>query len=103
MNMREQFDNKWIVIVDKRALRINKPCLLVAKIGLFVELELLVARQMFPAWERDVPTLGIKCSHVGNKVFPRWEYITSLGVEMVWSKRYLVETKWKVSEKLVKG
>ena len=48
-----------------------------------------------------VPTLGMRRSHVGNKVFPRWEYITSLGVEMVWSKRYLVETKWKVSEILV--
>ena len=33
MNMRELFDNKCIVIVDKMALRINKPCLLVAKIG----------------------------------------------------------------------
>ena len=38
---------------------------------------------IFPCWERNVPTLGTLHSHVGNKVFPRWEYITSLGVEMV--------------------
>ena len=44
MNMQKQFDNKWIVIVDKRALRINKPCLLVAKIGLFIEPGLFVVR-----------------------------------------------------------
>ena len=44
MNMREQSDNKCIVIVDKMALRINKPCLLVAKIGLFIEPELFVDR-----------------------------------------------------------
>ena len=22
---------------------------------------------------KNVPTLGIKCSHAGNKMFPRWE------------------------------
>ena len=44
MNMREQSDNKWIVIVDKMALRINKPYLLVAKIGLFIEPGLFVVR-----------------------------------------------------------
>ena len=64
-------------------------------------------RVIYRAWiirsSVNVPTLGIRRSHVGNKVFPRWEYITSLGVEMVWSKRYSVETKWKVSERLVES
>ena len=27
-----------------------------------------------------IPTLGIKCSHAGNKVFPRWEYIVILPI-----------------------
>jgi len=39
----------------------------------------LFVLQLFPRWERDVPTLGTNDSHTGNKVFPRWEYITSLG------------------------
>ena len=25
-----------------------------------------------------IPTVGTKCSHVGNKVFPRWEYLVAL-------------------------
>ena len=25
-----------------------------------------------------IPTLGIKCSHTGNKTFPRWEYLVAL-------------------------
>ena len=25
-----------------------------------------------------IPTLGMKCSHVGNKTFPRWEYFATL-------------------------
>jgi len=29
---------------------------------------------LFPAWERLVPSLGMKRSHVGNELFPRWEY-----------------------------
>ena len=33
-----------------------------------------VADWGFPCWERDIPTLGTWHSHVGNKVFPRWEY-----------------------------
>ena len=31
------------------------------------------------SWRR-IPTLGTKHSHVGNKVFPRWESITSLRI-----------------------
>ena len=27
-----------------------------------------------------IPSLGIKCSHAGNKVFPRWEYIVILSI-----------------------
>ena len=25
-----------------------------------------------------IPTLGTKCSHVGNEMFPRWEYLLAL-------------------------
>jgi hypothetical protein len=25
-----------------------------------------------------IPTLGTKCSHIGNKTFPRWEYLLAL-------------------------
>ena len=28
----------------------------------------------FPWGKLIIPTLGIKCSHVGNKTFPAWEY-----------------------------
>ena len=30
-----------------------------------------------PAWEQNIPTLGTKHSLLGNKVFPRWEYLIS--------------------------
>ena len=29
---------------------------------------------LFPSWERLVPSLGMKRSHVGNELFPRWEH-----------------------------
>ena len=36
-------------------------------------------QQIFPPWERDIPTLGTWHSHTGNKVFPRWEQMPRLG------------------------
>jgi len=29
---------------------------------------------IFPAWEQNIPRLGIKFSHAGNKIFPGWEF-----------------------------
>ena len=41
------------------------------------------------SWRR-IPTLGTKHSHVGNKVFPRWESITSLRIA---NKQHLSSNK----------
>ena len=30
-----------------------------------------------------IPTLGMKCSHVGNEMFPRWEYLLALLISTV--------------------
>ena len=37
-------------------------------------LSICTSKHRFPAWERHVPTLGMKRSHVGDKVFHRREY-----------------------------
>ena len=36
--------------------------------------------EQFPRWEYDIPTLGTKCSHAGNKAFPPWECAMSPAV-----------------------
>lgn len=33
---------------------------------------------IFPRWEHNIPTLGIKHSHVGNKIFACGESVESL-------------------------
>jgi len=48
-------------------LFVNTPSLSVNNASLFL-------RQIFPAWEIFIPTLGTKHSQLGNKTFPPWEY-----------------------------
>ena len=72
----------------------------------------------------NVPTLGMKRSHVGNKTFPRWEQGANKGISNAYwpirdtycrirnaysacrrigLKDFLVEIQWRVSGNLVKS
>ena len=41
----------------------------------------LLSWGLFPLKVAIVPSLGIKHSHLGNKMFPRWEHMASLRVK----------------------
>ena len=38
---------------------------------------------LFPYWEQHIPTLGMKCSHVGNKTFPSMGLFASLNERLL--------------------
>ena len=43
----------------------------------------LYISSLFPYWEQHIPTLGMKCSHVGNKTFPSMGLFASLNERLL--------------------
>jgi hypothetical protein len=61
------------LFVNTPSLSVNNASLISNNPALFALNLILFLRQIFPAWEIFIPTLGTKHSQPENKAFPPWE------------------------------
>jgi hypothetical protein len=61
------------LFVNTPPLSVNNASLISNNPALFALNLILFLRQIFPAWEIFIPTLGTNHSQPGNKTFPPWE------------------------------